>query len=473
VHATGRTLGAALIALTIHVLAFATPDAATLPAGFSETLVTNALVDPTAMAFAPDGRLFVCQQAGQLRVIDHGVLQSTPFLMVIVDANGERGLLGVAFDPDFSVNQYVYVYYTTPSPAVHNRVSRFTADGNVAVPGSETVILELDNLSMATNHNGGAIHFGLDGKLFIGVGEHANGANAQTLTNLLGKMLRINADGTIPADNPFYNAATGKNRAIWAFGLRNPFTFAVQPGTGRIFIDDVGQNTWEEIDDGIAGSNYGWPISEGPTSDPQRSPLYYYGHGVGPFLGCAIAGGAFYNPVVGQFPTEFEGTYFFADLCGGWINRFDPGTASVAPFATGIAAPVDLQVGSDGRLYYLARGSGSVYKITYRAFTDDPVVPGTTPIRAVHITELRTRVDALRMRFGLPAFPWTDPSLGAGTVVQAIHVANLRTALQEAYVSAGRAAPEFSDAPLLLHTTLIRAVHLEELRNAVRILERS
>src|SRR5439155_12911459 len=144
------------------------------------------------------------------------------------------------------------------SPA-HNRVSRFTASGDVAVAGSETVILELDDLSTASNHNGGAIHFGPDGRLYVAVGENATSANAQTLANRLGKMLRINADGSIPIDNPFSSTAVGVNRAIWALGLRNPFTFAIQPGTGRMFINDVGQSTWEEIDDGVAGANYGWP----------------------------------------------------------------------------------------------------------------------------------------------------------------------------------------------------------------------
>src|SRR5437867_3801615 len=111
------------------------------------------------------------------------------------------------------------------------------------------------------------------------------------LKNLLGKMLRINADGTIPTDNPFFNSTTGNNRAIWALGLRNPFTFAFQPVTGRMFINDVGQNVWEEIDDGIAGANYGWPTTEGPTTDPRfKTPLYAYQHTGG---ACAITGGAF------------------------------------------------------------------------------------------------------------------------------------------------------------------------------------
>src|SRR2546426_11659168 len=198
--------------------------AASLPTGFTETQIASGLSGPTAMAFAPDGRLFVCQQGGQLRVIKNGSLLTTPFLTVTVDSSGERGLLGVAFDPDFPTNGFVYIYYTATTPATHNRVSRFTANGDVAVSGSEVVILDLNNLSSATNHNGGPIHFGPDGKLYIGVGENANSANAQTLNNLLGKMLRINADGSIPTDNPFFNTASGVNRAIWALGLRNPYT---------------------------------------------------------------------------------------------------------------------------------------------------------------------------------------------------------------------------------------------------------
>jgi glucose/arabinose dehydrogenase len=359
----------AIVRTAIYIVTLAISGAsafaATLPSGFTESLVAAGLANPTAMAFAPDGRLFVCQQGGQLRVITSTGLLPTPFVSLTVDSSGERGLLGVAFDPNFTSNQYVYVYYTATAPSAHNRVSRFTANGNVAA-GGETVILDLNNLSSATNHNGGAMHFGDDGKLYIGVGENANSSNSQTLANLLGKILRINADGSIPTDNPFYAQATNNNRAIWALGLRNPSTFAFQPLSGRMFINDVGQNTWEEINDGIAGSNYGWPDSEGPTSNQNhQGPVYYYGHGTGPLTGCAITGGAFYNPPTGQFPSEYEGNYFFADYCSGWINRFNPANRAVATFATAISAPVDLHVGSEGSLYYLARGSGSIYKITY------------------------------------------------------------------------------------------------------------
>lgn len=359
-----RLIGVAAITLFLQA---PTLRAATLPAGFNEAQVgSNVGSSPTAMAFAPDGRLFVCLQGGQLRVIKNGALLAAPFITLTVTSDGERGLLGVAFAPNFSANNFVYLYYTTSTSPVHNRVSRFTANGDVAVAGSETVLLDLDNLSSATNHNGGAIHFGPDGKLYIGVGENANGSNAQTLGNLLGKMLRINTDGTIPADNPFVNTATGVNRAIWALGLRNPYTFAFQPGTGRLFIDDVGQSTWEEIDDGVVGSNYGWPITEGPTTDPRfRSPIFSYGHGTSSTTGCAIIGGAFYNPAANQFPASYVGKYFFADLCSGWIRLLDPSNNSASDFASGIATPVGLALGPDGCLYYLAQGNGGqVFKIS-------------------------------------------------------------------------------------------------------------
>jgi glucose/arabinose dehydrogenase len=323
------------------------------------------------MEFAPDGRLFVCLQGGTLRVIKNGALLPTPFLTVSVDSSGERGLLGVTFDPDFATNHFVYVYYTVATSPRHNRVSRFTASGDVALANSEAVILELDNLSTATNHNGGAIHFGPDGKLYIAVGENANGSNSQTLSNLLGKVLRINADGTIPTDNPFFNT-TGARKEIWALGLRNPFTFAFQPGTNRLFINDVGQNTWEEINDGIAGSNYGWPTTEGPTSNPSfRSPLFSYGHGSTSTTGCAIVGGGFYNPTTVQFPASYVGKYFFADLCTGWVRLFDPSNNTASDFATGIANPVDLKVAADGSLYYLSIGSAAVFRIQY-----SPTPPG-------------------------------------------------------------------------------------------------
>ncbi|HET9473682.1 MAG TPA: PQQ-dependent sugar dehydrogenase, partial [Steroidobacteraceae bacterium] len=195
--------------------------AATLPNGFAETRVATGLASPTAMSIAPDGRIFVAQQGGALRVVKNGALLSQPFVTVSVNSSGERGLLGVAFDPNFATNNFVYVYYTTSSSPIHNRVSRFTASAanpDVAAAGSEVQLLNLPALSSATNHNGGAIHFGTDGRLYIAVGDNANGANAQSFTTTLGKVLRINADGSIPSDNPFLSQTAGINQAIWARG---------------------------------------------------------------------------------------------------------------------------------------------------------------------------------------------------------------------------------------------------------------
>src|SRR5262245_59664250 len=207
--------------------------AATVPAGFTDAIVAAGLTNPTAMALAPDGRIFVCEQAGTLRVIKNGTLLATPFLTVTVDSSGERGLLGIAFDPNFVSNQLVYIYYTATTPTIHNRISRFTASGDVAMAGSETILIDLPNLSTPTNHNGGAMHFGLDGNLYVAVGENANGANAQSLSTRLGKMLRMTSTGGVPPDNPFINQTTGANQTIWALGLRNPFTFSFQRTTGR------------------------------------------------------------------------------------------------------------------------------------------------------------------------------------------------------------------------------------------------
>jgi glucose/arabinose dehydrogenase len=342
--------------------------AASVPAGFEkDEAFVGGLADATAFAQAADGRFFVAQQTGELRVVDAaGNLLAAPFVQLGVDATNERGLIGVALHPDFASNGFVYVHYTTPSGGTHNRISRFTANGNVALAGSEEVLVDLPRLSSATNHNGGALHFGPDGKLYVGVGDNADGANAKDLASPLGKLLRFNDDGSIPDDNPFAGTQSGLARAVWALGLRNPFTFAFEPGGTRLFINDVGENTWEEIDIGAAGANYGWPDSEGPVDvDGVTGPHFVYGHapsnppGVGPggfFVGTAIAGGAFYPASGGNFPPEYAGNYFFADFGARFIARLDPANDDAAyVFANVADQPVDLLVGIDGALYVLTR----------------------------------------------------------------------------------------------------------------------
>jgi uncharacterized repeat protein (TIGR03806 family) len=364
--------------IILALLACRAGRAARLPQGFSETAVATGINGATAMEFAPDGRLFVCEQTGTLLVVKNDRLLPVPFLKLKVDSSWERGLLGVAFDPHFARNHYVYVNYISPHPYPHHRISRFTARGDRAAPNSETILLEGDNQEklgggVKNGHQGGAIHFGKDGKLYIAIGDQTAGAPAQDLKTLQGKILRINADGSIPQDNPFYRKTTGKYRAIWALGLRNPFTFAFQPGTGRMFINDVGGAN-EEINVGAAGANYGWPtVEHGPTRDPRfRGPIHWYKES-------SIAGGAFYNPPRRQFPRQYLGKYFFGDFKAGWIKTLDPDRPKdVKEFLTGLGnlSVVDLKVAADGSLYYLRRlawvrdhefkaHTGVLYKIRY------------------------------------------------------------------------------------------------------------
>jgi glucose/arabinose dehydrogenase len=366
---------AGLPAVLVILLAVGGLQAQTYPAGFSQVQVANGLSNPTAMVFAPDGRVFVTQQGGALRVIKNGALLPTPFIQLTVDAAGERGLIGVVLDPAFSTNQYIYLYYTVPGTPAHNRISRFTATGDVVVSGSETVILDIDPLSGATNHNGGAMSFGKDGKLYVGIGENAFRDNAQNLDTHLGKILRINPDGSPPADNPF-PTGSDQRKLVWAYGLRNPYTIAIQPGTGRVFINDVGEGSWEEINEATAGGlNFGWPDAEGTsTNSAFTNPVYAYPHGTGDGKGCAITGGTFFSPVSTNYPSNLIGHYFYQDLCNNWINNID---LSVTPagrsaFATSLPGnSLSMLTGPDGNLYYLSRNTGALNKIKYTPSTPD------------------------------------------------------------------------------------------------------
>jgi putative heme-binding domain-containing protein len=354
----------------------------TLPPGFSRETVVDGLTGATAMEVAPDGRIFVCEQAGALRIVKGGSLRAEPFVTLVVDGSWERGLIGVALDPAFERNGFVYTNSVSPRPYPHHRISRFTARGDVAAPGSEVVLFEGDDQTklggaVPAGHQGGAVHFGADGKLYVAIGEQTAGEPSQRMDSLLGKLLRLNPDGSIPEDNPFYRTAQGKYRAIWALGLRNPFCFAVQPGTGRIFINDVGEAKWEEVNEGIAGTNYGWPRVEGPSPDSHfRGPIHHY-----PVA--SIVGGAFCPSDGGSgFPPRFRGKYFFMDFVKGWIKVLDPDHPErVDDFAVGLTRPVDLKFAPDGGLYVLLRDAW-VVDASFRPATGSliRIRPERTPV---------------------------------------------------------------------------------------------
>lgn len=403
----------ALAALTVPASPAA---AATLPAGFSESLVAN-VPSPTAVAFAPGGRILVASQGGQLRLIEGGVLATTPALDLSarICRNSERGLLGVAVDPD-AASRSIYLFWTArgsdatcptssganPAGAPRNRVSRFTlgADGRVD-PASEVVLLDGIH-SSAGNHNAGHLAFGKDGFLYVSTGDGGcdykgdsgcAGANdAAEDVNILGaKVLRITRTGAIPAGNPFTGpgtarCATGPAPAgvacqeTFARGLRNPFRLAFDPNASgtRFYINDVGQNAWEEIDEGIAGADYGWNEREGHCANtgsvtncggpkPARftDPVHDYPHAGG----CAsITGGAFVPR--GIWPAAYDGAYLYSDYVCSKVFSLRP-SGEVSDFATAIGSSgaVDLAFGPHGAgqaLYYTTYASGGqLRRITY------------------------------------------------------------------------------------------------------------
>lgn len=311
---------------------------------------SHAFSAPTQVTNAGDGsgRLFVVERRGLIRVVKNGAVQSGSFLDIRskVEENGERGLLGVAFHPRFETNRRFFVFYTRNGGDIV--VSRFTANsaGTKASATTARPLLLIEH-SAQTNHNGGAIAFGPDGYLYLGAGDGGGsgdpGNDAQEKSgNFLGKILRINVNGTgagtfdrysIPASNPFAGSTPGRGE-IWAYGLRNPWRISFDRGTGKLFIADVGQGSREEIDREPArsagGRNYGWSVMEGtscfrPASCPLAGdtlPVAEYGHAGG---NCSITGGFVYR---GKTQADLVGQYVFADFCSGriWTMAHDGST---------------------------------------------------------------------------------------------------------------------------------------------------
>ncbi|MEM6282504.1 MAG: PQQ-dependent sugar dehydrogenase, partial [Chloroflexota bacterium] len=270
-------------------------------------------------------------------------------------------------------------------------VSRFTMSGNTIATSTEQLLMEFEELPSTTNHNGGALEFGADGKLYIAIGDGGTDATlSQNLNHRFGSILRINIDGSIPENNPFYNELTGDNRAIWAYGLRNPFVIDVDPVDGRLYINDVGGGSeflasFEKVHDGKTGSNYGWPVYDGQdpeanAPDNYQPALYTYRTGGD---GCAITGGSFYRAAVPLFPSAYNGDYFFGDYCNGWLRVYDADTETVSVFADELGfGLVALATGPDGALYYLQQSR--LGRITYDGFdlVDDDII---TPADALYV----------------------------------------------------------------------------------------
>lgn len=319
------------------------------------------------MAVTPDGRTLVATTDGFVKVVQNGGIIATPALAlsVLSGAGTDRGLMSIAVDPNFSSNGFVYLYYSkadTGGSTFSNRLSRFTMVGNTITPASETLIkaMPAESISASIFHMGGALGFGKDGKIYLGVGDQLlpSGLHiSQDLGSAFGKLLRLNLDGTVPVDNPFVSTP-GALPEIYAYGFRNPFSLKVDPITGRVLVNDVGEATWEEIDDLVAGANYGWNLAEGISGNPLfTNPLYEYGHNhVQPVCSGAIVGGAYSN----SLGTGFAGdSYFFGDFCSGSIGSINlTGVASGTPFASNLGQIVALTAAPGGGMFYLTQSNG-------------------------------------------------------------------------------------------------------------------
>lgn len=409
-----RWLAGALLACWMVACASIEPDSVRADdTPLTTVRVAVGLDQPLFVTHVPGDldRLFVVEQTGRIRVIENGTLLSTPFLNVatISNFNGEQGLLGLAFHPRYADNGFFYINYTdTLGDTVIARYS-VSAEANVANFASQVVVLTINQPD--ENHNGGWIAFGPDGYLYVatgdggaafdtGVGHTVDTGNAQDITNnLLGKILRLDVDGDdfpedadrtyrIPPTNPFVGL-TGDDE-IWAFGLRNPWRCAFDNVTGDLYIADVGQRDWEEIDvqraGSVGGNNYGWRCLEASTctdlsgclctDESLVAPIHEYGHGGFPFR-CSITGGEVYR---GCAIPDLQGTYFFADYCSNqiWSLRYDGNVADLRDRTLELAPGGGLNIrtissfGTDaaGEMYICDQDGGEVFKI----------VPDTLPV---------------------------------------------------------------------------------------------
>ncbi len=368
-----------------------------LPPGFVRSTVATGLNEPTVLEFTPDGRLLVAERDGTIRIVQGGALLPAPLIDIPVNTlNGERGLVGMTLDPNFTANGFLYSYYTNNEP--RNRVGRFTVVGNSANVATEVVLWENPDLA-ADFHHGGAIAFGRDGHLYIATGDQFDSASAQSLSNQHGKILRLEPDGGIPPKNPFVGVP-GAQEQIWALGLRNPFRFVFDfdGAVERMYIGNVGGNSfdsWEEVNRGAAGANYGWPNQEGPVcfvSDcsDYTFPIWSYQHNDPEYFVDIVQGSISLGPVYRGtvFPPEYRGNLYAGDYANRWIRRliFD-GAGNVIADPLFVQAPdagtiVDLEVGPDGALYFVTVGTpwsgapdvGAVYRIAYTGSTNAPPI---------------------------------------------------------------------------------------------------
>jgi glucose/arabinose dehydrogenase len=363
------------------------PPLPTGPDALALELVADGLASPIGIVHAPDGsgRLYVLEQAGRVRVIERdGSLRPEPFLDLSgrLLSGGERGLLGMAFHPDYARNGRFFVHYSrTGDGGTIVAELRAAPDGRSAVPGSDRRLLQVSQ--PFANHNGGQLAFGPDGYLYIGLGDGGSGGdpfdNAQNPDVLLGKILRLDVDASptgdrayaIPADNPFAPGGVRPGAGlpeVWAYGLRNPWQFSFDPEGGDLYIGDVGQGRWEEVNrqpgDARGGENYGWAVMEGRhcyaddcDQAPYVKPVAEYSHD----MGCSITGGHVYR---GTRQPELVGIYVFGDYCSGLLFTLQVDEGTVTPkivLESGLSITA-FGTAEDGEIY-VAAIEGTIHRV--------------------------------------------------------------------------------------------------------------
>jgi glucose/arabinose dehydrogenase len=385
---------------------------ATMPTGFVDEILYTGLSQPTSFDFLPDGRILILEQKTfRVRLVANGALFGSP-LLTVPDVNGagnEQGLLGIAVDPAWPSRPYVYLYFDHSTGSVIYIV-RYKVSGSLSDPSSTNLTfgsrmnLIIDIPDNASNHNGGTLRFGIDGKLYASLGEDADRCSAQDSTTMKGEILRLQVASLpdtgagppskaalAPSDNPF-PGGNANAALVFAYGLRNPFRFQIDPVTGRLYIGDVGENTWEELDQCSGGENFGWPFREGPAvmtttgcTEPGGSghhfynpPIAYYDR-TNPPGNAAIIGGPRYRPVAGglyNFPVQYHGAVFFSDYYRGFLRIVIeqspgtwvplpavPGQPNATDWATSVVNVGDYREGHDGAIYYAKQFPGELHRI--------------------------------------------------------------------------------------------------------------
>ncbi|GAA2355756.1 PA14 domain-containing protein [Dactylosporangium salmoneum] len=372
-------LGAVLLLAGAALVATGEAGHAAPPGNFQTSLVQGTDLDgPSGFDIAPDGRIFVLERGGKVKIIKDGVLLAQPFAELPAEPSGDRGLIGIAFDPEFGIsNNFVYFYYTGHD--LLNHLVRYDGADDIGTQGPYPLFQTSSPSQLL--HVGGSIAFGPDGKLYLAIGDNGVPGNAQDLSNPHGKILRINKDGSVPADNPFYGQP-GKLGAIWAYGFRNPWRFQFDSATGQLYGGDVGDYTWEELNHIVKGGNYGWPLHEGMCTANCAGfidPIHTYNHNG---QSAAVTGGPIYRG--SMFPPEYQGSFFFGDYASGFIKRAqldaNGAVTGVYDFDSQAGAVVDMKVAPDGSLYYITYYPGALYHVVYNATAHAPVASASASV---------------------------------------------------------------------------------------------